>query len=161
AVPPPPLGWLDDEDPWAALARASEMALFTAPFNVTGQPAISLPMHWTGDGLPVGVQLVAPYGREDLLLRIGAQVEVLQPGAGRGPRWRDRRDRDRWRGPTSPGTRRPRGCAGCSSWWIAWPSSLLRGGRSGPVAHTRGPSGPDPVGPPAGDMKPFAQILFA
>ena len=48
---------------------------FTALFNVTGQPAISLPLHWTDEGVPVGVQLVAPFGREDLLIRIAAQLE--------------------------------------------------------------------------------------
>ena len=86
-APPPPLGWCtaDPGDPWPALARAAEMASFTAPFNVTGQPAISLPLHWTADGLPVGVQLVAAYGREDLLLRVAAQLEALQPWSGRVP----------------------------------------------------------------------------
>ena len=43
---------------------------FMIPFDVTGQPAISLPLHWTDEGLPVGVQLVAAYGREDVLLRV-------------------------------------------------------------------------------------------
>lgn len=50
--------------------------LFTMPFNVSGQPAISLPLHWSPGGLPIGVQLVASYGREDLLVQLGAQLEA-------------------------------------------------------------------------------------
>jgi amidase len=46
------------------------------PYSFTGQPAISLPLHWSCEGLPVGVQLVADYGREDLLLQVAAQLEA-------------------------------------------------------------------------------------
>ena len=52
---------------------------FTRPFNVTGQPALSLPLGWPADGLPRGVQLVAGYGREDVLVRVGAQLEAAAP----------------------------------------------------------------------------------
>ena len=85
--PPPPLGTFDDSgpDPLEAFRRAERSGIFTAVFNFTGHPAISLPLHETADGLPVGVQLVAPAGREDILLRIAAQLEEAHPWADRRP----------------------------------------------------------------------------
>ena len=56
--------------------RSIPYAAFTSFFNVSGQPAISLPINNTSEGLPVGVQLVAAYGREDLLLSISSQLEA-------------------------------------------------------------------------------------
>jgi len=87
AEPPVPLGTHDDSgpDPLDAFHRAVPQGAFTALFNATGQPAISLPLHWTEDGLPVGIQLVAPFGREDLLIRAAAQLERAQPWADRRP----------------------------------------------------------------------------
>jgi amidase len=87
AEPPPRLGEHDapPDNPLAPIVRATPFATFTAGFNTTGQPAISLPLHQTSDGLPVGVQLVSAYGREDVLLRVGAQLEDARPWADHIP----------------------------------------------------------------------------
>jgi amidase len=84
AAPPPELGWFTAAGPAAEHERISSFIPYTAQFNMTGQPAVSLPLHWTPDGLPVGIQLVAGYGREDLLVRVASQLEQAAP-------WRDRR----------------------------------------------------------------------
>jgi amidase len=81
--PPPPIGWLTD--PAEGLGRLIEVMQFTAQFNMTGQPAVSLPLHWNGAGLPIGVQLVAAYGREDVLVRVASQLEAAAPWADRRP----------------------------------------------------------------------------
>ena len=80
AGPPPKLGWLTG--PEAGL-RLRSILQYTAQFNVTGQPAISLPLHWSVDGLPMGVQFVAAANREDVLVRIASQLEAAAP-------WRDK-----------------------------------------------------------------------
>jgi amidase len=83
AAPPPELGWFTADGPEQEEARIGSFMPYTAQFNMTGQPAISLPLHWTPGGLPVGVQLVAAYGREDVLVRVASQLEQAAP-------WRDR-----------------------------------------------------------------------
>ncbi len=83
AIPPPKIGWLSD--PELGSERLVEILLFTAQFNMSGQPAVSLPLHQTSDGLPVGVQFVGPYGDEALLIRLASQLEAAAPWAQRIP----------------------------------------------------------------------------
>lgn len=87
AEPPPMLGEFAEnrDQPMAPMVRAAQLVPFTPAFNMSGQPAISLPLHVTAEGLPVGMQLVAAYGREDLLLRVAAQLETAHPWAHRHP----------------------------------------------------------------------------
>ncbi|MFC9764836.1 amidase [Rhodococcus jostii] len=86
---PVPHGTLDYDDPrhsvrsW--LRRIFEFGPFTAPFNVSGHPAISLPLALSREGLPIGIQLVAATGREDLLLQVAAQLEQAAPWKERQP----------------------------------------------------------------------------
>ena len=65
--------------------RPGRASAFTRVFNATGQPALSLPLGWPADGLPRGVQLVAACGREDVLVRVGSQLEAAAPWADRRP----------------------------------------------------------------------------
>jgi amidase len=84
-APPPELGWFTAAGPEEEGARIASFIPYTAQFNLTGQPAISLPPHWTPGGLPVGVQLAAAYGREDTLIRIARQLEQAAPWSERRP----------------------------------------------------------------------------
>jgi len=86
AQPPLPIGHFDiesrDAERW--IAQLGAFLPFTYPFNVTGQPAASVPLHWNADGLPIGCQLVARAGDEATLFRLSAQLEAARP-------WRHRR----------------------------------------------------------------------
>jgi len=85
SMPPPEIGVITStrEEPLRAFMRAAPYGVCTLPFNLSGQPAISLPVHWTASGLPVGAQLVAAFGREDLLLSVGGQLEAALGWASR------------------------------------------------------------------------------
>jgi len=87
ASPAVKLGWLDMmlddfDEYWQRVFRFSP---FTVCFNLTGQPAMMLPLGQSASGLPLAVQLVAPYGDEAILLRLGAQLEAAQPWIERKP----------------------------------------------------------------------------
>ena len=87
AEPPLPLTEFENnpEHPTAPMRRAGQFAAFTPPFNMSGQPAISLPLHRNAEGLPIGVQLAAAYGREDILIRVAAQLEAAHPWLSERP----------------------------------------------------------------------------
>jgi len=86
--PPLPLGALTPKSdaPLATWDALLGFIPFTPIQNLTGEPAISLPLFWSASGLPIGVQLVAPWGREDLLLRVAGQLEAARPWVDRRPR---------------------------------------------------------------------------
>ena len=75
----PELGYLDVTDPGSMWTRSSTFSAATSMFNLSGQPALSLPAGTDARGMPVGVQLVADYAREDTLLRLSGQLEAAAP----------------------------------------------------------------------------------
>jgi amidase len=85
--PPLPLGSFDSppENPLEGLRRAEKFVPFTPICNATGQPAMSVPLYWNGDNLPVGVHFIGRFGDEATLFRLAAQLEAARPWAGRKP----------------------------------------------------------------------------
>ncbi len=75
----------DDEDPEADFEAQKRFTPYTSPYNMTGQPAVSLPLHWTDDGLPVGIQLASRPMHESILMSLAAQLERARPWAHRHP----------------------------------------------------------------------------
>jgi Asp-tRNA(Asn)/Glu-tRNA(Gln) amidotransferase A subunit family amidase len=86
AGPPPKLGYFDQNgDVQAFVERVTEYLSVTPLHNATGTPAMSVPLHWTADGLPVGVHFAGRYGEEATLLALAAQLEAAQPWFNRVP----------------------------------------------------------------------------
>ncbi len=86
AKPPVPIGWIfEPDDPWEQFRRGGEFTPFTPVLNVTGQPAISVPMGFTEGGLPLGIQLIGRPAGEAALLRLAAQLETARPWADLRP----------------------------------------------------------------------------
>lgn len=85
-LPPQPVEFFaEDGDPAENLRRQVPFSPFTAAYNLTGQPAVSLPLHWTSDGLPIGVSLTGRPAGEAQLISLCAQLEAARPWADRHP----------------------------------------------------------------------------
>jgi amidase len=87
AEPPLPLGAFDStpDNPLAGLFRAATFVPFTPLCNITGQPAMSVPLFWNAEGLPIGTHFVGRFGDEATLFRLAAQLEAVRPWGGRRP----------------------------------------------------------------------------
>ncbi|TRZ95641.1 MAG: amidase [Dehalococcoidia bacterium] len=87
AEPPVPLGTFDSppDNPLYAQSRAANFIPFTPICNITGQPAMSVPLFWNADGLPIGTHFVGRFGDEATLFRLAAQLEAARPWANRRP----------------------------------------------------------------------------
>ena len=87
AEPPLPLGYFDSpsDDPLRGLRRAETFAPFTPLCNFTGQPAMSVPLYWNSEGLPIGVHFIGRFGDEATLFGLAAQLESARPWASRVP----------------------------------------------------------------------------
>ena len=85
-APPPKIGELRLDQPFDDfVSNVVKASPITALFNMTGLPAMSVPLHWNQQGLPIGVQFAGPYGAEDRLLRLASQLEKAAPWADKVP----------------------------------------------------------------------------
>jgi amidase len=84
ASPPARVGYFTEVDPAENFERQKRFTPFTAAYNLSGQPAVNLPLHWNADGLPIGVMLAGRIGAEATLISLSAQLEQAHP-------WQDRR----------------------------------------------------------------------
>jgi amidase len=85
ARPPVPIGYFHDAEPAENFERQKRFTPFTALYNVSGQPAVNVPLHWSEDGLPIGVMLAGRLGGEGTLISLSAQIEAARPWIDRKP----------------------------------------------------------------------------
>jgi amidase len=85
ALPPRPVGWFDEVEPAQNFERQKLFTPYTALYNVSGQPAVNVPLHWSADGLPIGVMLAGRVGDEGTLISLSAQLEQARPWKDRHP----------------------------------------------------------------------------
>ncbi len=83
ASPPVPVGYFDEVDPAENFERQKRFTPYTALYNISGQPAVNLPLYWNSEGLPIGVMLAGRLGDEATLISLSAQIEAARP-------WRDK-----------------------------------------------------------------------
>ena len=85
-LPPQPVGFFaEDGDVMANLRRQGQFTPFTAVYNMTGQPAVNLPLHWTAAGTPIGISLTGRPAGEGPLIALAAQLEAARPWTGHKP----------------------------------------------------------------------------
>jgi amidase len=85
ALPPRPVGWFDEVEPAENFIRQTQFTPWTPLYNLSGQPAVSVPLHWTDEGLPIGIMLAGRMGDEATLISLSAQLEAARPWAHRHP----------------------------------------------------------------------------
>jgi amidase len=85
ALPPVPIGYFDEVEPAENFERQKLFTPFTATYNVSGQPAVNVPLHWSADGLPIGIMLAGRIGAEGTLISLSAQLEAARPWQERHP----------------------------------------------------------------------------
>jgi amidase len=85
AQPPVPIGYFHDAEPAENFERQKRFTPFTSIYNISGQPAVNVPLHWNREGLPIGVMLAGRLGGEGTLISLSAQLEAARPWIGRKP----------------------------------------------------------------------------
>jgi amidase len=85
ALPPRPVGWFDEVEPAENFVRQTQFTPWTALYNLSGQPAVSVPLYWNAEGLPIGVMLAGQMGGEGTLISLSAQLEAARPWKDKHP----------------------------------------------------------------------------
>src|SRR5690606_9445017 len=85
AQPPAPIGYFHDQEPAENFERQKKFTPFTSMYNISGQPAVSVPLHVNADGLPIGIMLAGRLGGEGTLISLSAQLEEARPWIDRKP----------------------------------------------------------------------------